>query len=191
MMGRATDCGPHRAALAAFAERAERDASTVAAFAHLERCRRCEAELAETLLTVQAVRRVLGEARSVDPPPDAWLRLRRRVQRPVAGAWAARASLAGVLVGAGLVAALIGPTTVIRPKDALEHEPGPPRAVLRALTVADLRAEAAFLNRTRVEWPPEPVVSEVVPVTTWLGPDGLGRVDLPPIHLDVPPARAD
>lgn len=189
-MGRVTGCAAHRAALAAFAERSERDASTAAAFDHLERCRRCEAELAETLLTIHAVRRALADARAVDPPPDAWVRLRKRVQRPVAGAWAARASLAGVVVGAGLVAALVGPAAVFRPKDALEHEPGPPRAVLRAQTVADQRAEAEFLSRTRAERPPRAIVSEVVPVTSWPGPDGLGWSSAT-VHVDVPPARAD
>jgi hypothetical protein len=190
MMGRVTGCAAHRAALAAFAERSERDASTAAAFDHLERCRRCEAELAETLLTIHAVRRALADARAVDAPPDAWFRLRKRVQRPVAGAWAARASLAGVVVGAGLVAALVGPAAVFRPKDALEHEPGPPRAVLRAQTVADQRAEAEFLSRTRAERPPRAIVSEVVPVTSWPGPDGLGWSSAT-VHVDVPPARAD
>jgi hypothetical protein len=192
-MGRATGCGAHRAALAAFAERSERDASTAAAFDHLERCRRCQADVTETLLTVHAIRRTLAEARSVDAPPDAWVRLRRRVQRPAAGLWAARASLAGVLVGAGLVAALIGPTAVIRPRDAIEREPGPPWAVLWAQTVADQRAETAFLSRmsrTRAEPPPDRVVSEIVPVTNWAGPDGLGRTS-PSVHIEVPPARAD
>jgi hypothetical protein len=190
MIGRASGCAAHRAALAAFAERSERDSSTAAAFDHLERCRRCEAEVAETLLTIHAVRRALADARAVDAPPDAWLRLRKRVQRPVAGAWAARASLAGVVVGAGLVAALVGPTAVFRPTDPLEREPGPPQAVLRAQTFADQQAEAAILNRNRAARTPAVIVPEVVPVTNWLGPDGLGRIGST-VHVDVPPARTD
>jgi len=189
-MGRATACGAHRAALSAFAEHSERDASTAAALDHLDRCRRCQADVAETLLTIHAVRRSFAEARSAEAPPDAWLRLRQRVQRPVAGAWAARASLAGVLVGAGLVASLFGPTAAFRPKDVIEREPGPPRAILRALTEADQRAEAAFLSRTRVEPPRDPIVSEIIPATNWPGPDGLGRTS-PSVRIDVPPGRTD
>ena len=100
-MGRSTGCATHRSALLAFAERSELGPGSPAAFAHLDGCRRCQADLAEIVLTVHAIRRTLAVARTADPPPDGWDRLRERVQRPVAAAWAARTSLAGVIVGAG------------------------------------------------------------------------------------------
>jgi hypothetical protein len=189
-MGRSTGCSTHRAALAAFAERSERGPETAAAFDHLERCRRCEADLTETLLAVHAVRRLLAAARTADPPPDAWARLRLRVQRPVAGAWRARSSLAGVVLGAGLVAALIGPTAVVSTHEVTGREPGPDAAVLRARTELDQIAESAFLSRIRVAPPHQTTVPEVVPPAYWLGPDGLGRVSAP-VRTEIPPERAD
>jgi hypothetical protein len=190
MMGRPTGCSTHRPALAAFAERSERGPGTAAAFDHLERCRRCEAELTEALLTVHAVRRLLADARVADPPPDAWARLRLRVQRPVAGAWRARSSLAGVVLGAGLVAALIGPTAVVPRQEVTGREPGPDASVARVQTQLDLLAESAFLSRIRAAPPHPTTVPEVVPPAYWRGPDGLGRVSAP-VRVDIPPERAD
>ncbi len=191
MMGRASGCGSHRAELLAYAERAERGPRTDAALDHLAHCGRCEADLTEILLTGHAVRRLLAEAATVDPSADAWDRLRTRVQRPVASAWRARTSLAGLVVGAGLVAALVGPVAVFHSANDAVSEPGPPAAVLQARTEADGRAEAVFLSRVRVEptLPPVTVVVEA-PAAAWSGPDGLGRA-VPPIKIDVNPARAD
>lgn len=190
-MGRSTGCGSHRAELVAFAECGERGPRTAEAFDHLARCRRCETELTDIVLAVHAVRRTLSEAAAVDPPAETWDRLRARVQRPVVNVWRARTSLAGVIVGAGLVAALVGPTAILRTAGAVEGEPGPAPAVLHARTAADQRAESAFLNRARPEPPKRPVpVLEIAPVGAWSGPDGLGR-STPQIRIEVPPERAD
>ena len=190
-MGRSTGCSAHRATLAAYAERSERGPETVAAFEHLDRCRRCQADLTELLLAVHAVRQTLAEALAVDPPPDAWIRLRSRVQGPVASAWGMRSTLASAVVGAGLVAALIGPTAILRPAEAVGREPGPAAAVLQERTVADQRAEEAFLSRARQERPVvRQLVPEVVTNAAWSGPDGLGRV-VTTVRTEVPPERAD
>ena len=189
MMGRPTGCPTHRAALEAFAELGERGPATAAAFDHLERCRRCEAEITETILAVHAIRRLLAEARTVEPPADAWARLRQRVRRPVADAWRARSSLAAIALSAGLVTAFVGPTAVIRTGDVSGREPGPAPEVLREQTTADQLAESAFLSRVRVA-PQRSTVPTVVPTAAWSGPDGLGRVAAP-VHVDAPPARAD
>lgn len=191
MMGRFTGCASHRAALAAFVERAERGPATAAALDHLERCRRCEAELAETMLAIHAVRRLLEPVRALDPPSDAWDRLRGRVASPVPRAVGARTSLAGLVVGAGLVAALIGPVAVFRTTDATEQEPGAAPAVVSARTVADQRAEAAFLSRARTERTPRvDSVPATAPSGAWAGPDGLGR-PAAVARIVVPPERAD
>ena len=189
-MGRSTGCSTHRAALAAFAERSERGAGTGAALEHLDRCRRCQADLTELLLTVHAVRRTLAEAGALEPPSDAWDRLRSRVQGPVASAWGMRSTLASAVVGAGLVAALIGPTAILRPADAVGQEPGPPPAALKARTAADQRAETAFLSRARPEHQERSILPEVVASAVWSGPDGLGR-GVFSVHAGVPPERAD
>jgi len=189
MMGRSTGCAIHRAALEAFAELGVRGPATAAAFDHLERCRRCEAEIAETILAVHAIRRLLAEARAVDPPADAWARLRQRVQRPVGDAWRARSSLAALALSACLVTAFVGPTAVIRTGDVSGREPGPAPEILRAQTTADQRAESAFLSRVRVA-PQRSTAPAAVPTATWSGPDGLGRMAAP-ARVDVPPERAD
>lgn len=190
-MGRSTGCSGHRAALAAFVERAEHGRATAAALEHLERCRRCEGELSETSLAIHAVRRLLDPARTADPPPDAWDRLRGRVAAPIPRAAGARTSLAGLVVGAGLVAALIGPVATFRTTDAIEQEPGAAPAIVSARTVADQLAEAAFLSRARTDRPPRAgSVPAVVPTAAWPGPDGLGR-PASAARTNVPPDRAD
>lgn len=191
MMGRPTGCSAHRTALVAFVERAERGPATAAALDHLERCRRCEAELSETMLAIHAVRRLLDQARTADPPPEAWARLRGRVDAPPPRATGARTSLAGLIVGAGLVAALIGPVAVFRTTDSIEQEPGAAPAIVTARTVADQLAEAAFLSRPRTDRTLRAgSVPATAPTATWPGPDGLGR---PPstARVSVPPERAD
>lgn len=190
-MGRPTGCASHRPALTAFAERSERGPGTDAALEHLEVCRRCQADLTGVLLTIHAVRRTLDGSGTMDPSADAWDRLRVRVQRPVANAWAARTSLAGVVVGAGLVAALVGPATVISPGRADGREPGPDPAALYASTIADQRAEFEFLTRPRTErLPVRPVTSDTARTAAWSGPDGLGRPE-PRVRVDAPTERVD
>jgi hypothetical protein len=189
-MGRTDSCRHHRDTLLDFLEQREHGPSSAAALAHLDRCRSCEAELGATLLTIHALRRVLGEAARVDPPADGWDRLRTRVQRPVAGVWQARTAVAGLAVSAALVTALVGPATVFRPQGVVEDEPGPAAAVLNARTVADQEAESAFLGRVRLERP-KPSTVPVVDLGTvqWRGPDGLGK---PQAHVsDEVPTRAD
>ena len=153
MRGRPSRCRSYQDDLLDFVDRRELGSGTPAALDHLDRCDRCRTELAATVLAIHAVRRLLAEARAVEPPSDAWERLSARLQRPVASAWQARSALAGVVVSAGLVASLVGPSIVWRPRDVVEHEPGPGPAVVVARTVAEQRAEAAFLSRVRVAVP--------------------------------------
>lgn len=191
MRGRPGGCRVHRAALLDFVDRRELGPGTPAALEHLDCCHHCRTELAATVLAIHAVRRLLAEARTLEPPGDAWERLRERVQRPVASAWQARTALAGVVVGAGLAAALVGPSVVWRPRDLVEREPGPGPAVLLTRTMAEQRAEAAFLNRVRVGRAVPERSLDVVPATVnWSGPDGLGRAEVA-VAPDVPLARAD
>jgi len=189
--GRPGGCGTHRAALLDFVDRREIGPGTPAALEHLDQCHHCRTELAATVLTIHAVRRLLAEARALEPSGDAWERLRARVQRPAASAWQARSALAGAVVGAGLVAMLVGPSVVWRPRDLVEREPGPGPAALLARTVAEQRAEAAFLNRVRVGRAVPERSLEIVPATVnWSGPDGLGRAEVA-VAPDLPLGRAD
>lgn len=186
MRGRPGSCRIHREVLLDFVDQRELGPGTPAALEHLDRCDACRNELATFVLAIHAVRRLLAEARTAEPPGDAWERLSARVQRPVTSAWRARSALAGVVVSAGLVAALIGPAVVWRPRVLVEGEPGPGPAVILARTVAEQRAEAAFLSRVKlapaiVERQPEFVPAAVY----WAGPDGLGRTEVA-VAPDVP-----
>lgn len=184
-------CEIHRADLLDFVDRRELGPGTAAALEHLDRCTDCRTELAGIVLGVHAVRRLLAEARTVEPPSDAWALLSARLQRPVASAWRARSALAGVVVSAGLVAALVGPAVVWRPRDLMEREPGPGPAIVLARTVAEQRAEAAFLNRLKLAPAiPERPLDFVPSAVNWLGPDGLGRTEVA-IAPDVPAGRAE
>ncbi|MEO8229779.1 MAG: hypothetical protein ABI628_08450 [Chloroflexota bacterium] len=168
-----------------FVDRRELGPGTPAALEHLDRCAACRNELATYVLAIHAVRRLLAEARTVEPPGDAWERLSARVQHPVTSAWRARSALAGVVVSAGLVAALVGPAVVWRSHPLVEGEPGPGPAIVLARTVAEQRAEAAFLNRVKLA-PALPGRAEFVPTATyWAGPDGLGRTEVA-VAADVP-----
>jgi hypothetical protein len=107
-------CADHRAALLDFVDRRERSAATPAALAHLARCARCESELSQVALTIAALRRLQSEVLEAAPADDGWVRLRRRVARPV-DPWPWRASLGGLATSAMLVAVLVLPITIGQP----------------------------------------------------------------------------
>jgi hypothetical protein len=189
--GRPSSCRIHREGLLDFVDRRELGPDTPAALEHLDRCDECRTELAATVLAIHAVRRLLAEARAVEPPGDAWDRLSARVQRPVTSAWQARSAIVGVVVSAGLVAALVGPSVVWRPRDGVEREPGPGPAIVLARGFAEQRAEAAFLNRVRLApAAPERPSDFVPPAVNWPGPDGLGRTEVAVMPV-VPLGRAE
>jgi hypothetical protein len=104
-------CADHRPALLDFIDRGERTSATPAALAHLERCARCERELADAALAITGLRRIRDEIVAIEPPGDAWLRLRTRI-RPPADPWRWRATLGGLATSAMLVAVLVLPSTV-------------------------------------------------------------------------------
>jgi hypothetical protein len=189
--GRPGGCRIHREALFDFVDRRELGPGTPAALGHLDRCDACRTELGAMVLAIHAVRRFLAEARTVEPSGDAWERLSTRVQRPVTSTWQARGALVGVVVSAGLVAALVGPTVGWGPRALVEGEPGPGPAVVLARTVAEQHAEAAFLGRVKVApATPERPFEIVVPAANWAGPDGLRRPEVA-VSRDVPLRRAE
>lgn len=128
-------CVDHRAALIDFVDRRDLGPATAAALDHLDRCRSCEAELSGIALAIAALRRLHGDVQRVEPPADAWLRLRARVERP-AEVWRWRTTLAGLTASALLVAVLVAPVSF---GSAPNHVPQPP------WLAAELRREAAYL----------------------------------------------
>ncbi len=103
-------CARHRAVLLDLVDRQEPSPATDDALAHLDRCRACEAELVEVSLTSLALRRLWVDARAVQPPEQAWPAVRNRLGRPAAPAWRTRVPMAGLVVGAALVALVLGPS---------------------------------------------------------------------------------
>ncbi len=164
-------CSRHRAALLDFVDRGEVGTGTSAALAHLDRCRRCTDLVQDALLTITALRRLAEDAAGREPSPDAWPRLRVRIE-----AWPRRPALASPLLGVAMsfaiVTALALPfrltTLTIGAGPTSTYQPGHASAEER-------RAEAAYIVASRRATPPE----VAVPST------GSVRVNLPAEILEV------
>ena len=124
MIGRSLDaCAGHQAALLDFAERLERTPGTAAALAHLERCRRCEDELAGIIRTLAGLRRLADAVARVEPGHETWPLLRERVTRREPSTWRGHQSLGGLMAVAVVALFVIpslggGPT--VRPASPVE-----------------------------------------------------------------------
>src|SRR4029078_13268269 len=73
-------CARHQGLLVAFIDRGEVRPGTSAALSHLDRCDRCTEAIESTMLTITALRRLGDAAQGAEPRPDAWPRLRVRLQ---------------------------------------------------------------------------------------------------------------
>ena len=173
---RARACGRHRERLVDFIDRREVGPHTSVALAHLDHCRACEWELEATALTITALRRLVAEAEALEPAPDAWERLRARVDRPRAALWRWRTTLAGIALGAGLVGTLVAPRAIWHPRYVVSQDGYP---------VATSQDAAGFIERNRaMQRPPLPAdqITILVPLSApptgqkWAGPDGRGYV---------------
>lgn len=134
-------CPDHRAALYAYVDRREIEPGTAAALHHLDHCRDCEQELADVALAVHALGRLRRELETLEPPGDAWLRLRDRVTRQTSP-WRWRASLGGLATSSLLVAVLVLPTSLSGlPASALGEAPPSPDV--------ERRVEAEYLASIR------------------------------------------
>ncbi len=155
-------CLRHRPVLLDLVERQERGPATDRALAHLDRCRACESELVELTLTSLALRRLWADARTAHPSERAWPAVRDRLGRPAPPAWRSRIPMAGLVVGAALVALVLGPSLAwTRPGGAFE-EPGTDPVLLveqaRQGTAAERLAEVQFIMAQRAGPPVQPPV---------------------------------
>lgn len=140
------NCSRHRAPLVDFVDRGEVGPGTAAALAHLDRCARCTDAIEATMLTITALRRLGGEAAAVEPPADAWPRLRLRIER-----WRRpsrfMSPVAGLAVSTAMVVVLVVPLrlggSLARPGASPTAIGGPP------VNAADRRIEAAYISAVR------------------------------------------
>ena len=172
-------CRRHRAALLDFVSSGSARAATAAALDHLDRCDRCLAELESTALAVAALRRIGSDVEHVEPPADAWPRLRERVVRWRAPRMGFMSPVAGMAMSIAIVAvSVLGSAGLPAP----ESETGGPSVQGPAETLGPV--EEAWL-RSRVDPTRRPapvrlttrVVPAPVPATprdARLGPDGVG-----------------
>jgi hypothetical protein len=178
MNRRLAECARHRDALDAVVDDAPMGSPRVSALDHLGRCPACRREAEGMALAVFALRRlgaeaetmsatVAGAAAAAGPTgirDEAWPALRARVSRRRTPAWRWRSQVAGVLLGAGLVAAVIGPTSVHSvPGPGLDEAGALPGQTIDP-TRQDIRGEEAWMravDRARKEGPIEPVATAV------------------------------
>jgi anti-sigma factor RsiW len=123
MMSFGRRCDHHREALLDFVDRREVSPGTGAALDHLARCEECVQELEITALAIVGLRRLYDEVAAVEPPVDAWARLRKRIDRPNRPTYSLRSPVLGSIVASALVAA-IGLQTVALPA-VLRPDAGP------------------------------------------------------------------
>jgi hypothetical protein len=106
-------CAAHRDALVDFATRRCAGPDVRRALDHVDRCRRCEADLAATTLVVHALRRLHAEASRAEPAADGWARLRLRLVTPPRRPSLLMSGIPGLLVAIGLCSALAGPGALL------------------------------------------------------------------------------
>lgn len=115
-------CSTHRAGLAELVAAssgrdrpADLSAAARSAAAHAAVCEACRLEAEELTLVSFAVRRAWADADALEPPADAWPRLRARiVRRPPRRTWSA-SSVVGLAMGMALTIGLIAPMGVTIP----------------------------------------------------------------------------
>jgi anti-sigma factor RsiW len=105
----ARSCERHRPLLVDFVDHGEVRAGTSAALAHLDRCDRCTDAMESTIVTITALRRLGASAIAAEPAPDAWPRLRARLERRRARRPKVMSPLAGIAMSFAIVAVLIVP----------------------------------------------------------------------------------
>ena len=140
-------CARHRSALLGFVDRGEIAPGTAQALAHLDRCGRCTDELESTVLTITALRRLGDDIARAEPSPDAWPRLRARLDRWRPKRPAIMSPAAGMVMSMAIVAVLVAPLRIGSSLASVDDQV-PSAAELSAL-VQERRDEAAYLASIR------------------------------------------
>jgi hypothetical protein len=137
-------CSRHRSALVDFVDHGEISDGTGRAFAHLEHCARCRDALESTALAITALRRFGDDLQAVEPPADAWPRLRARIttRRPML-----MSPIAGAAMSVAIVAMLALPFRLAGAPEIRPQSQAPTTAPL--VDDHELHVEAAYLATSR------------------------------------------
>jgi len=141
-------CARHRPALLDFVDRGEIAPGTAKALGHLDRCGRCTEELESMVLTITALRRLGDDVARVEPEPDAWPRLRARLDRLNPKRWVIMSPSTGMVMSVALVAVLVAPLQLGGPTSPSSAPAGPSAAEQAASREAS-RVEAAYIASVR------------------------------------------
>jgi anti-sigma factor RsiW len=145
VIGLSGGCRRHRPALFDFVDRGEITPGTASALGHLDRCQRCTWELESTVLAITALRRLGDEAARAEPRPDAWPRLRDRIDRWRPVRWAIMSPTTGTVMSVALVAMLIVPLRV-GGAGAASSDPSIAPTDRSAAALVERRAEAQYIS---------------------------------------------
>jgi hypothetical protein len=147
-------CARHRSALLDFVDRGDIAPGTAQALAHLDQCGRCTDELESMVLTITALRRLGDDIARAEPSPDAWPRLRARLDRWRPKRPAVMSPAAGMVMSMAIVAVLVAPLQIGGAVAPAGDSGGPSAAELTALR-QERSAEAAYLASIRQGTLPE------------------------------------
>ena len=142
------NCRRYRPALVDFIDHGEVvDPDTGLALAHLDRCERCTTELEAIVLAITALRRLGDDTSRIEPSPDAWPRLRMRLERWRPIRWPVMSPSVGMVMSMALVAVLVIP---LRIGAAAPSAAGPttgPTSLTPSLLI-ERRVEADYISST-------------------------------------------
>jgi anti-sigma factor RsiW len=140
-------CNRHRPLLVDFVDHGEVRPGTAAALAHLDRCARCLAAIESTMLTITALRRLGDAAIEAEPRPDAWPRLRTRIEGLRPRRPAVMSPLAGLALSFAIVAVVVVPFRF--GGGTLERGAATPLGQSAPINLADRRIENAYIAAVR------------------------------------------
>ncbi|TAL07952.1 MAG: hypothetical protein EPO00_08110 [Chloroflexota bacterium] len=124
---RTADCRRHEDALLGLVDPATPTTGSTAALDHIEWCRACADDLQDLALAIVAMRRFGDDPPAAARSSAAWPSLSARIVQgraaAAAAAWRWRASLAGLMAGMAVVAALVGPMALHVPLAGGVDEP--------------------------------------------------------------------
>ena len=183
-------CRRHRPALLDFIDRGEITSATSSALAHLDRCQPCTDQLETTVMAITALRRIGDEAARVEPPADAWPRLRARLDRWRPLRWAIMSPTTGTVMSLAIVALLVVPLRIGGVGQAANGLTAMPADQSAALVV-ERRVEAKYIS-TMTRKGTFPAQSTIVRSTGAVPkqyPDGIQRPDRKEVSPVTPTER--